>query len=128
MGGALLSLPGRCHGPVGTVARVSPVQWVLSAAGAAAAGCLLWIVAGAVHASVRSTAAVRRDTILLDELFDGTQRRVLYRTGAGRTGGPTATVLIAGATDRGYRFVEANRRGGRTTMEFHRTHRHTSDT
>ena len=104
------------------------MEWVLSAGGAAAGTCLLWIVAGAVRASVRTTAAVRRDNILLDELFDGTQAHVTYRTGAGRAGGPSAAVLIAGAIDRGYRFVAAHRHGGRTTMEFHRTHRQTSDT
>lgn len=115
-------------GHVATVTSVKVVEWVLAAAGVLTAAAFASVVARAVHASVRTTAAVRRDTTLLDGLFDGTASHVTYRTGSGPAGGPTATVLIAGAMDRGYRFVEASRHGGRTTMEFHRSHRESNDT
>lgn len=105
---------------VSVVANVTAVDWVLGAAGGLGTACLAWIIGGAVRASVRTTASARRAVLLLDELFDGSQELVTYRPGAGRSVDATPAVIIAGATNRGYRFVAATHHGGRTSMEFQR--------
>lgn len=107
---------------VSVVASVTAVGWALATAGGLAAACLAWIIGGAVRASVRTTASARRDMLLLDELFEGSQERVTYRPGAGRSVDSTPAVIIAGATNRGYRFVEATHDDGQTSMKFQRIH------
>ena len=103
---------------VSVVASVTTVEWVFGAAGGLGVACLAWIIGGAVLASVRATASGRRDMLLLDELFDGGQERVTYRPGAGRSVDSTPAVIIAGATNRGYRFVEATHDDGLTSWSF----------
>ena len=58
---------------------------------------------------------------MLDDLFCGTQPTVEYQMRAQGDGGPTAAVVIAGATDRGYRFLKALQDDGHMTLQFQRT-------